>query len=169
MNKRTFFILAMLLFLTVDMRAQKWSFDKKSDSKQDWFGIDLGIGGMKNLNGTGVDFGLRYLHTYTPYIAWNAINVKAIANTEDFVKTITPQVMTGIKLSSPSFFKDIYVFGGFKGGYGYNIDGREGGFCYEIEAGINLTRNIFVGYAYNNQKIADGNLKYSAFRIGFNL
>lgn len=169
MNKNFFLILTVFSFLAVNIQAQKWSFDNKSDSKQNWFGIDFGVGGMKNLDGTGIDFGLRYLRSYTPYIAWNAVNVKAVANTKDFAKTVTPQIMTGIKLSSPAVFKEIYAFGGFKGGYGYNVDGRDGGFCFEIEAGINLTRNVFIGYAYNNQRLEGGNLKYSAFRIGFNL
>lgn len=169
MKRKTLFFLTGFLLLTTTLHAQKWSFDNKSDSKQNWFGIDLGVGSMKDINGTGIDFGLRYLRSYSSYIAWNVINVKAIANTEDFEKTITPQVMTGIKLTSPKVLKDISIFGGFKGGYGYNIDSDKGGFCYEIEAGLNLTRNIFIGYAYNNQKISEGNIKYSAFRIGFNL
>ena len=158
-----------LLLLNVTANAQRWSFDDESDSKDDWFGIDLGVGGMKDIDGTGVDLGLRYLHEYTKNIAWNAVSLKAMANTEDFAATVTPQVMTGIRLTSPELFKDMAAFGGFKAGYGYNIDGEEGGFCYEIETGLKINRHIFVGYAYNSQKLGNGKIKYSAFRIGFYL
>lgn len=169
MNRKILLILFALFFLLPTSKAQKWSFDRKPDSRQDWFGIDFGVGGMKDMDGTGVDFGLRYLRSYTQYIAWNAIDIKAIATTKDFEKTITPQAMTGIKLTSPSILKDISAFGGAKGGYGYHIDSEKGGFCYEIEVGINVTPHLFIGYAYNNQKLGEGNIKYSAFRIGLNL
>lgn len=167
--KKITFTVIGLFVMTTAMNAQKWSFDNKRDYQEDWFGIDLGVGGMKDLNGTGVDFGLRYLHSYSRYIAWNAVNLKAIANTKDFSKSITPQIMTGIRLTSPNFLQDLSAFGGFKAGYGYNIDGKDGGFCYEVEAGVNVTRNLFVGFAYNNQKLDGLQLKYSAFRIGFNI
>lgn len=167
--KKTLLLALSLLLLAAAAHAQRWSFDDESDSKDDWFGVDLGVGGMKDLDGTGIDFGLRYLHEYTKNIAWDAVSLKAVANTEDFGATITPQLMTGIRLTSPGLLKDMAVFGGFKAGYGYNVDGEEGGFCYEVEAGLKINRHLFVGYAYNNQKLGGGNVKYSAFRIGFNL
>lgn len=167
--KKFLFALACLFTVATTIHAQSWSFDESSDSKKNWFGIDLGVGSMKDYEGTGVDLGIRYQHNYGQYVAWNIFNLKAMANTKDFGATVTPQLMTGLKGISPSFFKEMTGFVGFKGGYGYNIDGEDGGFCYEIELGVNLTRNIFIGYAYNNQKIGEGNVKYSAFRIGFNL
>lgn len=168
-TKKMLFTVIGLLMLTTVVNAQKWSFDNKRDYQEDWFGIDLGVGGIKDADGTGIDFGLRYLHSYSQYIAWNAVNIKAIANTKMFKESLTPQVMTGIRLTSPDFLRDLTAFAGFKAGYGYNIDNKNGGFCYEAEVGINVTRNIFIGYAYNNQKLDGGNLKYSALRIGFNL
>ena len=167
--KKFWFVSCFLVALSATAHAQKWSFDDESDSKDDWFGIDLGAGGMKDMDGTGIDFGVRYTHEYTKNIAWNAVNVKAIANTKNFKETVTPQLMTGIRLTSPELFKGLAAVGGFKAGYGYNIDGKEGGFCFEVEAGLKLTRHIHVGYAYNNQRLDGGNIKYSAFRIGFNL
>lgn len=163
------FVGLMVMMCGMHVQAQSWSFNDKSDSKQNWFGIDLGVGSASDVDGTMLDLGFRYMRTFSPYIAWNAVNLKAIANTEDIGTTVTPQLMTGLRLTSPSFLNTMSCFAGAKVGYGFNIDSSEGGVCFEIEAGINLSRYIFVGYAYNNQDIDGFKSKYSALRIGFNL
>jgi hypothetical protein len=88
------------------------------------------------------------------------------------------------------------VYGALRAGYGVNLDffiyyednyygdrysdssSSEyfgGGFCYELEVGLNLTRNFFIAYAYNYQNVRnfeyrERSLKLNshALRIGFN-
>lgn len=67
----------------------------------------------------------------------------------------------------------------FAAGYGFSTDSsamnNDGGICFEIGTGINLCKNVYIGYAFNFQKInisidnkdvsSNGKLHY--FRIGF--
>lgn len=156
--------------------------------KKNCFGLDFGVGSVKDGEGTEFDFGMRWLHNFSPYIGWDVIGIKAVANTKDVVASATPQAMTGIRGTSPILFANMTAYAGFRMGYGYNVDSEIGGLCYEFSFGINLTKKIYIGYAYNYQggsKDEENSYtvgkkhytetitreikqKYHAFRIGFN-
>ena len=71
-----------------------------------------------------------------------------------------------IPLNSPQVMGiSAYLLSRF--GYGYWFDGETGGFTYEIGAGLNVTKNIYVGYTFDNQKIDEAKIKFNGFRLGF--
>ena len=111
------------------------------------------------------------------------------------------QLMTGVRGNSPAFAGCLSAYGAFRAGYGVNLDFFLGvpnyddsyygyysekdftflgyGFCFELEVGFNITRNLFVAYTYNRQNGTTYNVDYEdeeyslkvnnhAFRIGFN-
>ncbi|MCL1626368.1 hypothetical protein [Bacteroides caecicola] len=140
--------------------------------KKHQFGIELGVGG----NGmTAVDFGLRWQTNFHPNVSWDVLTVKAVGCPEELGSTITPQVMTGIHLTSPEFAgMSAYVIA--RCGYGYWVEGESGDVCFEVGAGINLTKHVYIGYVFNHQsgdgdsydyKYVDYTANYHAARIGF--
>lgn len=144
--------------------AGDWDFGGSYESDRHNFGIELGIGGTGDLS---VDLGIRWQMTLHENIAWDVITLKAVADVENnFSESITPELMTGIRLISPDF-AGLTAYANGRLGYAYNIDADDGGFAYELGAGINVTRNIYLGYVYNGFKIGDGKVNYHALRIGF--
>ena len=157
------------------------------DFKKNSFGLDFGIGSVKDYDGTIIDLGFRYLHNFSPYVGWDVFKLKTNVNLEadDLIDGLLPQLMTGVRGNIP-LAGNISLMGNVKMGYGYMIDAEAGGMCHEFEIGINLTRTIFIAYAYNFQggsmevdqynsrgrvigsTDVDIKSKYSALRIGFN-
>ncbi len=170
--KRILFTLLLISFSILSISAQE-----KADFKKSNIGLDLGAGVIKDYDGFIFDTGIRYMRNFSQYASWNVLNFKAIVDPSDFGNTTT-QLMTGIRLTSPNFTPDMSVYGGFKAGCGYNVDINNVGFCYEAEGGVNLTRTMFVGFAYNYQGFEfysndlNGMIKtklhYFACRFGFN-
>lgn len=160
--------------------------------KKNCFGLDLGIGGVKDIDGATADIGIRYLHNFSPYIGWDVFNAKSIwfiknlTDGADISSAVVPQLMTGIRGYTPTFAGNMSVYGAFKMGCGYAIDMEAFGFCYEFEIGLHLTHTIFIAYAFNHQgghyetaitnskgkiigyRDTDIKQNYSAFRVGFN-
>lgn len=162
--KKSFLILLLSISCCVTF-AQDWAFGGGSyETPRHQFGIELGVGGAGDLC---VDFGLRWQANFNEYIAWDVITVKAVADVEeDFSETITPEILSGLRLISPDFGgMTAYVNG--RVGYAHNFDMEEGGFTYEVGAGLNVTRHIYVGYAFNHIKIDESDANYHAFRVGF--
>lgn len=171
--KKGMLISLCLFLISLGLQAQGWSFGGNGNSyKSDCFGLDLGIGGVKYAGGAELSIGLRYLHNFNEYIGWDVIGAQGLGNTSDFGGSFVIQGMTGIRSYSPTFYKDMRGYVNFRVGYGYATDIEEGGFCYELGTGINLTRTLYAGYGYNCQNFTMGGWKfkqhYHAFRFGFN-
>lgn len=163
--KKTFLTLLMVLGCAVTTKAQDWSFGGDSyETKRNNFGIELGVGGTGDVT---VDLGFKWQANLHENIAWDVVTVKAVADVENnFAESCTGQVLTGLRLISPEF-SGMNIYANARAGYAHNFDASEGGFAFEIGAGIQVTRSIYLGYAYNNFKLGDGKVKYNAFRIGF--
>lgn len=162
--KKLFLFLLIVLGCTM-AKAQDWSFGGDSyETKRNNFGIELGVGGTGDVT---VDLGIKWQTNLHEYFAWDVLTVKALADVENnFSESITGEALTGIRLISPEFAGlTAYVNG--RAGYAFNFDASEGGFAFEVGAGVNITRNIYLGYAYNHFKIDGAKTKYNAFRIGF--
>jgi hypothetical protein len=174
-----FFVITAIMSLPIC--AENWNFASSYEGmyyKKNRFAIDLGIGGAKG--GGGFDLGVRYQHNFAPFIGWDAISVKAAFPTKDtFDENPDLQIMTGVRGNTPYFFKEMSGYLSFAAGYGFSTDSsamnNDGGICFEIGTGINLCKNVYIGYAFNFQKInisidnkdvsSNGKLHY--FRIGF--
>lgn len=162
--RRMILSMLALLFFSVISSAQDWDFgsDNYETKRHNW-GIELGVGGTGSFT---IDVGFRWQMNLHEFVSWDVLTLKALVAPEYFTETITPQLMTGIHLNSPQFFGiSAYLLG--RGGYGRWIDAKTGGFCLEIGAGLNVTKHISVGYAYDQQKSNEFKMKYNAFRIGF--
>ena len=148
--------------------------------KKNNFGVDIGVGFYKS--NTMADLGVRFLHNFSPYIGWDIINIKALMYVEDFdgENSFIPQLMTGLRVKSPTFGNSMAGFASFKAGGGFVVVAEEFGLCYQFEIGLHLTKKFFVAFAYDHQggetKITlkkevyktKIDLGYSALRLGFN-
>jgi hypothetical protein len=84
--------------------------------------------------------------------------------------------MTGARGYSPVFYKEMKGYASFKVGYGYQPSLEAGGFAYEFEIGLHITKTIFTGFVYNSQNLRGTlydndyslNSSYTGWRIGFN-
>lgn len=146
------------------------------DEKKNEWALEAGVGGTGS---TAVNLGLRWQHNFHPYIAWDVLNLNAVAPTDDFGQVV-PQLMTGLRLKSPEFAGlKLYAIGHV--GYGVNVDDTDlHGLVFEVGGGIQLTEHFYVGYAYNHQDLGTIEVrngkhtssekresKYHAFRIGW--
>ena len=170
--------------------------------KKHCFGLDLGIGKWKyqsdvtdSLNneyiltnyGDGLDFGIRYLFNFGPYVGLDIFKFKF----SFYLPGFGLQIMSGIRVNSPRVYKNMCFFGAGKMGYGFGGFGKSdffNGFCYEIEFGFNYSRKCFIAFAFNQQRgkgnegrrynwveerfkentFSNVKLNYPAFRVGFN-
>lgn len=162
--KRTFVFLFLML-TTMLVKAQDWSFsDDSYESKRHNFGIELGVGGTGDIT---VDLGIKWQLNLHENIAWDVLTIKALADVEhDLMDSLTSEALTGLRLFSPEFV-GMTAFVNGRAGYAHHIDSSEGGFAFELGGGINVTRSIYLGYAYNSFKINESKVKYHAFRVGF--
>jgi hypothetical protein len=147
------------------------------------FGLDIGIGSdSKNFSSA---LGIRVMHHFSPYFGIDFFKINWITDvvTEGTLWRMKIQIMPGIRGNSPTFFKCMSVYGTFRIGYGMIVvDPLTGmflgsrtdfaGLCLETELGLNLTRTVFIGFAYNYHQFFGSLLGYAdhtfAFRIGFN-
>lgn len=153
MVMRKLFVVMGLLLCCMVVKAQD------DDLKKNQWAVEAGVGGT---GVTTIDLGVRWQMNFYPNVAWDVLTVKALAAPDSFSETIMPQVMTGLHLTSPKFVGMSAYFIG-RAGYGYWIDKEAGGFCFEVGGGINVTKHIYVGYAYNHQK---GTYDYTYFKKG---
>lgn len=146
------------------------------DYKKNRFAIDFGIGGGQG--STGFDLGVRYQHNFAPFIGWDVLSVKAAFPTEGtFDEAPDLQIMTGVRGTTPNFYKNMSAYASIASGYGFSTDSsaynNDGGVCAEIGVGINLCKYVYMGYAFNFQKIhindmdLSGKGKVHYFRLGF--
>mgnify|MGYP003050704843 FL=1 len=167
----------LLLFVSVVCAV---SAGAQNDGKKNQWAMEVGIGG----NGaTTVNLGFRWQHNLHPYVAWDVLALNVVAPTEELSEMLMPQLMTGVRLLSPELSgMKVYVTGraGYGGIMSGNADARGQGLAFEIGAGINITKHLYAGYAYNHQDLGtsevkinkqtisvDRKLKYHSFRIGW--
>lgn len=150
--------------------------------KKNRFAFDFGIGGAKG--GGAFDLGVRYQRNFAPFFGWDVLSAKVCFPLEDtFDDNPDLQIMTGFRGTTPYFYKNMSGFVSIGAGYGFSTDSgiydNEGGACLEVGVGVNLCKNVYIGYAFNLQKTkctvrinkyeetihAKGKLHY--FRIGF--
>ena len=173
---KNFLLLVLVAFVSTTMSAQlvtSTTVSKTKGERKSGMFMEVGIGTLgADWEGDGIalDFGVGYRKGYSEYLSWDILKVKAIAELANFGESITPQLMTGIRGTSPELFGNMTGFGSFSAGYGYNVDIEEGGFAYEIQAGLNITSKFYAALVYDNQAISfDGgnaNVSFTGLRLG---
>lgn len=174
---KKYLLLVLITFVTCSMSAQLVTSTTVSKTKKQvnnsgmFFEVGIGaLGGDIEGDGVSLDLGLGYRKGFNQYIAWDILKVKAMAEVSNLGETITPQLMTGIRGTSPTLFANVTAYGSFSGGYGYVIDAEEGGFAYEIQAGLNITPKFYVAFVYDNQGLSfegyDINFSFTGARLG---
>jgi len=175
------FVFMLVALVTTVVKAQDWDFGSDDyETKRHNFGIELGVGGYGDL---ATNLGFRWQMNFHPNIAWDVLTVKAITTPDgDVLDNMLLEGMTGLRFISPEFAGlTAYVVG--KGGYGHYIDIDNGGVCYEFGAGINVTRHLYIGYAFNGLSYKEDinvgtgrkpkweertcKMKYHSFQIGW--
>lgn len=142
---------------------------KTSTNSGAFLEVGLGkLGGDVEGDGISMDLGFGYRKGFSQYVAWDILKVKALAQLGDFTETITPQVLTGVRGTSPVLFANMTAFASFGLGYGYTVDAETGGFAYEIQVGLNLTPKFNIGFVFDSQKLSDyeANMNFSGLRLG---
>ena len=173
MKKYFLMLVAVVMCATASAQlvtSRTLSTQKKAPSNSGMF-LEVGVGKMgSDWEGDGVsmDLGLGYRWGFSQYAAWDILKVKAMAELGNFSESITPQFMTGIRGTSPELFAGMTAFASFSLGYGREIDIEDGGFAYEIQAGLNLTKKFNVGFVYDSQKLSDweANMSFTGLRLG---
>lgn len=115
--------------------------------------VDFGAGaftGDIEDAGVALDLGLRWNHMFTENIGWDILKVSAQTSTKEFTEALNVQGKTGIRAVTPVLFGNSTLYANFAGGYGYYTDIEEGGFVWEVGAGINITPRFAVGINYNS-------------------
>ena len=152
------------------------------------FGLDIGIGGAEVKEIFSTALGIRVLHHFNPYFGIDFLKINWLTDYE--VEGIGAgawamklQIMPGVRVNSPAFFKCMSVYTAFRLGYGMLVGcdrttsamiGKSTNFeglCLETELGFNLTRTTFVGFSYNYHKYFGSFLGRNhtlAVRFGFN-
>lgn len=157
-------ILAAMLLASIGISAQDWDFGGGYETNRHNFGVEIGLGGTGDVT---VDVGAKWQMNLHEYVAWDVVTAKAMADVEhNFSKSLTGELLTGVRGISPDF-AGLTAYATIKGGYAYNFDATDGGFAYELGLGVNITRTIYVGYAYNGYKIDRAKVNYHALRWGF--
>jgi len=151
------------------------------------FGLDVGLGGsfagisgFKSETCFAPALGIHLVRHFNPYFGVDFFKINWITDVlTPRIYNYTPwtmrlQIMSGIRGNSPAFFKCMSGYAAFRLGYGMDVvELNFQGLCLETELGLNLTRTIFAGFAYNYHKYF-GYSYYGiamhtlSFHIGFN-
>ena len=112
--------------------------------------------------------GIRYLYNFSPYFGVDFLKVNTICDSY----TTELQFMTGVRGNTPTFYKCMSGYAAARAGCAFEFCYPEhsfGGYilCFEIETGVNLTRNFFIGFSYNLQTNATFTNAFS-LRVGYN-
>lgn len=168
------------LFLLVVLFCATMTNAQTVEKKNQW-AVEAGVGG----NGaTTVNLGFRWQHNFHPYISWDIFSANFVSNTDMITDAIMPQIMSGIRLHSPSFSgMKVYAIGriGYGGSVCSNKDYQGNGMAFEVGGGLQLSKHLYIGYAYNHQDLGsdevridkkhtvtvDKESKYHSFRIGW--
>lgn len=177
---KKFFLLAVCAMMSVIASAQLITSSRVSvEDKPSNMWLDFGVGtytGDVEDAGLGLDLGLRWTKMFGSSIGWDIFKINAQTGTSHFTEMLDLQLKTGARYVSPVLFGNSTVFGAVGLGYGYFIDIEEGGFVWEISAGVNLTPRFLVGISYNSHSYSyysgydDESLTagYLSLRLGYN-
>jgi len=185
-------VLTTLLLITI-MFVSIFSYASKPQgatncAKKNAFGLDIGLGGSflelekkKFETLFAPALGIRVLHHFNPYFGMDFFKINWITDVlttgKNKVMYARLQIMPGFRGNSPTFFKCMSVYAVFRIGYGMKFEEKSSNFeglCLETELGVNLTRTIFAGFAYNYHKYFEKKFDYNlathtlSFRLGFN-
>lgn len=171
--KKGLFLLALLCCVTIT--------NAQTIEKKNQWAIEAGVGG----NGaTTINLGIRWQRNFHPYVSWDILSANFVSNIDMISDVIMPQIMTGIRLYSPSFSgMKVYAIGraGYGGSVCSNEDYQGDGIVFEVGGGLHLNKHLYIGYAYNHQDLGsvevivdkkhtasvDKESKYHSFRIGW--
>lgn len=170
---KKFFVLTLLSLVCVVSNAQLvrgTSYYKEKSPSKLW--LDLGVGTTSGdwEDGAVLNLGLRYNKVFTENISWDIIKVNAQTNTEEFGDFLTLQALTGLRGTTPVLFgSNGSIYANAAVGYGYMLDPGEGGFTWEVGAGVNLTQKLSLGIVYGSQNVDFGYDDYDEESSSFNL
>jgi hypothetical protein len=153
------------------------------------FGLDLGLGGsflsmngLRSITFFAPGLGFRLMHHFNPYIGLDCFKFNWITDIATTAKdkngnipyTIRLQLMPGIRGNTPAFYKCMSGYAAFRLGWGVDVgDPHFEGLCLETEIGMNFSRTVFAGFAYNYHKYFGYGYGFAvhtlSFRIGFNI
>jgi len=181
--------------------------EKEFIRKAEGLFLDFGIGALSSTSTTKIngnsntsttdaigmaDIGLRYLAktSISKYLWWDVFKIRSTfllknsdsaGDVSDLGDHLNLQIMTGVRGISPTFYKDMSGYASFKPGVGLKFSPDfTANFCFELELGVNITKNFLVGYSYDFQKektievdipggksTTTSHSNYSSLRIGF--
>lgn len=174
MKTRILMMMCLLLALPLAASAQRWwGYDGGADTPRHQWGIDLGVGKMKDVHGNaGFTGGVRYQYNFHHLVGMDfGVNYVGQTIKDDGLGPSVLQGLVGVRGRTPTFYKDMAGTLGLRMGYGHDFDCKEGGFALELNAGMYLTSKFMIGYFYNHQKLkfdaGDGKYGFHGFRLGF--
>lgn len=132
--------------------------------------VDLGVGvftGDTYDTGAGVDLGFRWNRMFTPNIGWDILKISAQTDTKHFTESLNVQAKSGIRGVSPVLFGNSSIYANAAAGYAYFTDPSDGGFVWEVGAGLNVTPRFAVGVAYNSIHINDADAGLVSLRLSY--
>jgi len=165
---KKFFVLTLLSLVCMVSNAQLvkgTSYYKEKSPSHIW--IDLGVGGTSGdwEDGAVLNLGLRYNMPFSDNFSWDIIKVNLQSNTEEIGDCLTLQALTGLRGTTPVLFgSNGSIYANAALGYGYMFDPSEGGFTWEIGAGVNITSRFAIGIVYGSQSIDMG--EYEGYDSG---
>lgn len=178
---KKFLLLVLVAFVSSTMSAQLVTSTtvtktKKSSGKSGMF-MEVGVGTLGadwENDGIAFDLGFGYRKGFSEYFAWDIFKIKAIAELSNLEESITPQILTGVRGTTPVLFGNMTAFGSFSAGYGTNIELESGGFAYEAQIGLNITPKMYLALIYENQGLTiedydyeiDANVSFTGLRFG---
>lgn len=154
-------LLVLVAFVSTTMSAQLVTSTTISKTKKEFkdsgMFMEVGVGTLGadwENDGIALDLGIGYRKGFSEYVAWDIFKVKAIAEVANLSESLTAQIMTGVRGTTPVLFSNMTAFGSFSAGYGYNPEFEAGGFAYEAQIGLNLTKKLYAAFVYDNQKLS---------------
>lgn len=119
-------------------------------------GVGVLAGGEYCDPGLGYEIGWGYRWHIGAGVSWEVFRLGANMDLLNFVNTCNFRLTTGVRYDTPrfDFMKKMSMYANFVCGAGYVPEQEQGGFVYEIGAGVKLMRRFSVGLVWqNNPKI----------------
>lgn len=170
-------LLAVMMLMTASAYAQLVTSTrvvKHAGENKNEFSINLTAGGFTgdaHDTGFGLELGLKYAYRFHPNFAWDVIKVATIADTKHFQDNLQIQALTGVRGITPVLFGNSTAYLNLAGGYGYYTHIEEGGFAWEVGAGLNVTPKFAVGVEFNSTRLSfdhgSSNIGFVGARLGY--
>ena len=150
--KKTLLILLFALS-ALSVCAQDWDFGSRSSiARGHRFGFEAGITNFESE--IALDLGFRWQYDFHEYISWDVVTLKALAQFNNFDGSLTPEILTGLRLFTPEFI-GMRLYGNAGIGYDYNPDTGYGGLALQLGIGLRVTDTVSIGYAFDRMKLDD--------------